>query len=177
MQHYLDRLTNTEARKYMKKGAEVFAKAPHLPDSFREFLVVVAPWLTIIGALFAVLATLSNFGALFGGSAIMRMYTYYATAPMLYYLIMAVIQAASAVLLFNAFKPLQDRAFTGWAFLFWNMVLSVISTLLQVLFGYTGSFVGAAIGMIIGFYVLYEMRSLYSGKKKVTAKVDGKKTA
>lgn len=166
MQQYLDKLTSKQAREYMAKGEEVFAKAPHLPDGIREFLVTIAPWLSILGAFFAALATLSNIGAVFGSSALMRMYAYYATAPTLYFLVMAVVQAVSAVLLFSAFKPLQERQFKGWAYMFWNMVLSVVSGIFPVLFGYSVSFVGTLIGMVIGFYILYEIRPLYSASKK-----------
>lgn len=172
MQHYLDGLTNKQSQEYMDKGAEVFAKAPHLPDGFREFLATIAPWFTVLGAFFAALATISNIGAVFGGSAMMRMYAYYATAPTLYFLVMAIVQAITAVLLFSAFKPLQDRAFTGWAYLFWNMVLSTIGGLLPVLFGYGVSFVGSVIGLIIGFYILYEIRPLYSAQKKTITNSD-----
>ena len=164
MQQYLDKLTSKQALSYIKQGEAVFQKAPHLPAGLRSFLVTIAPWLTIIGAFFAALGAVSNLASVVGGSTVMRMYAWYATAPSLYFLLTAVIQALTAVLLFKAFKPLQDQSFVGWVFLFWNMVLCVISSLIPVLFGYHTSVVSVLIGALIGFYILYEMKPEYSSK-------------
>lgn len=41
-----------------KEFAKIFAQAPHLPTSWRDFLVQIAPWIVIIMGVFSVVSLL-----------------------------------------------------------------------------------------------------------------------
>ncbi|NOS68185.1 MAG: hypothetical protein HOO67_07575 [Candidatus Peribacteraceae bacterium] len=140
--------------------APIFEKLPHLPKEARDTLVVIAPWLALVfGALglFAVLSALSTLPMLLsmpfamaamGGSWYMPM------------LLAMLICGVSAVLDLLAFKPLSAHKKTGWNLLFYGTLLSVLSSIINMVFGF-GGFTGL-IGAVIGFWLLFEVRGHYS---------------
>ena len=53
----------------------------------------------------------------------------------------------------------------GWMYLFWAELLAVVQSVVVVVY-VGGGFVGAIIGLLIGFYILFELRSAYKEKVK-----------
>jgi len=136
-------LTNKQAQDFADKIGEIFKSVPHLPKEWVAFIVKYLPILAIIGA---VLSLLSGLSVAMAG---------------LYGMISAVFALATAALLFMAYKPLQDKKYDGWMLLFWSNVVSAVEALVMIVL--SGQFFGI-VGIIIGFYVLYELRPSYRGK-------------
>lgn len=126
---------------------DVFKKAPHLPKNIREVLVTITPWLALI---FGILGILGGIGAV-GVSPIALFGGVYASAFVLFSGILAL---AASVLLLMAFSSLLKRQVKGWTLLFFAEVISAVASLLSLS-------VGAVIGVLIGFYLLFEIKGQY----------------
>lgn len=142
--------------------APLFEKAPHLPHNVRHTLASIAPWLAILGGILGLLALLSLLSMLPMLSALPFMAmgvgsAYYAMYPAL--LVALILGGIGAVLDLMAFSPLQKRKKSGWNLLFYSQLLSAISILLHMFSGY--SVFGSIIGLLIGLWLLFEIRSLY----------------
>ncbi len=167
MASVLDNLTNAEAMKFIDQVGEPFKTVPHLPKNIVDIFVKLAPWGAILGAVLGVLGGLSIFTLGLAGSALTLNPLF-----MVGTLIEAVIMLVRAVLLFMAFKPLQDQQMKGWIYIFWSMMLSVVSMVAFLIDGHIASIVGTVIGVLIGLYVLFEMRSSYGAVKAAVKKVE-----
>lgn len=139
--------------------APLFAKLPHLPHNVRQTLVSIAPWLALIFGvlgLFTVLSALAMIPVLlsmpFGAAAMGGSYL-----PIFIGLILG---AVAAVLDLLAWKPLTAHKKKGWNLLYYGNILSVVSSVINMAFGYSGF--GGLIGALIGFWLLFEVRSLYT---------------
>ncbi len=138
---------------WIKTLEEWFAKFPPLPTGAKDVLVKVAPWLALIfgvlGVLMAlaatgVMAVLSPFVALGGGLG--------AAAGGV---IGGVLALVSSVLMLLAFPGLRDRRMAGWKYSFYSELVSIVSSLVAF------NLVGAVIGALIGFYLLFQIKSYY----------------
>ena len=124
---------------------------------------MVAPWVAVILGVLSVLGfavSLLGFGALgvlapLSGTA--------AVSLAGFGLVTTVLGLASGVLLLLAFRPLQKRALRGWNFMFWVLVLGLVSTVVgNTLFYF--SVVGlafAAVWFVIELYFLFQVKSYY----------------
>lgn len=125
-------------------------KAPQLPVNVREFIVKVSPYLAIISAVLAAPAVL----ALLGLSATYGAYLpYMAAANGLG--ISVIISIAVIVLNAMAIPGLFKRSISGWNFVFYGTIVSALGSLL------TYNVLNAVISLIISFYFLFQVRSLY----------------
>ncbi len=162
MSSLFDRLTDDQSLGFIAKMENTFKDLPHLPKGLVEFFVKIAPWLTIIFAILIVV-----FGPI---GAILSVFTLLSLNPLLFITTLGsvIIALITAVLYFMAFNPLKARELKGWIYLFWAEMLGVVTALLGLL---SGSFtVGTIVGLLIGFYVLFEMKPFYNGK--VSAKAE-----
>lgn len=141
------------ADEWIKTLEEWFAKLPPLPKGVQEFLVAVAPWVALIfgvlGVLFSlaatgILAVLSPLVALGGGLGA-------ATGNV----VGAVLSLAASGLLLAAFPGLKDHQVAGWKMTFWSQAVSVLGSLVAL------NLVGAAVSALIGFYLLFQIKSYY----------------
>ncbi len=166
----LDMLMSKDAMGFIAKIEDAFKSLPHMPKGFNEFLVKIAPWLAIIGAVLSVLAV----PALLGVMALVSFTLSPLTEITLVIDLVAII--ADAVLLFMAFGPLKNRELKGWVLLFWSSVLGIVSTVASVIDSHGGGVVTAIIVLLIRWYFLFEMKPYYDGKGVVAAvkKVVGK---
>lgn len=147
---------DAQTKQMTKVLDDSYAKLPALPKGATDFIVNIAPWLSLIfGVLsilvgvsaFGFLAVLSPFAAVSGAGA-------YAITGLLSSIVLLV----EGVIMVVAFPALKKRAQKGWNLLFWSLVLSVLSSVLTLnVFGVVQSVVGA----LIGYYFLYQMRSYY----------------
>ncbi|MDP3987859.1 MAG: hypothetical protein Q8P80_01805 [Candidatus Levybacteria bacterium] len=137
--------------KIIKPLGDLYKNAPNLPKGVREFIVVVSPWFALVFGALGVLGTLSVLGIFTFFSAPVMMGGVNAAAGLSLVLIFGLIE--SAVMLV-AVPSLMSRKEMGWKLLFLSEALGVVSTLLTVA-------LGGLIGAVIGFYVLYQIKSSY----------------
>jgi len=147
---------DAQTKQWTKALDDSYAKLPVLPKGATDFIVNVAPWLSLIfGVLsilvgvsaFGFLAVLSPFAAVAGAGA-------YAITGLLSSLVLLV----QGVIMIVAFPSLKKRGQRGWNLLFWSLILSVVSSVLSLnVFGVVQSVVGA----LIGYYFLYQIKSYY----------------
>lgn len=154
--------------------ATIFKDLPQLPDSTKEGLAKVWPWLALVGGviqLFAALALwrLASWADRINeaGDALSAYYTSYAVGPSgldktIIYL-GAVLLLVEAVLLLMAFSKLQKRQQAGWRLLFVVALLNLAYAVLQIFTfqrGF-GSFIFSLIGSGIVFYLLFQIREKF----------------
>ena len=147
---------DAQTKQWTKALDDSYAKLPVLPKGATDFIVNIAPWLSLIfGVLsilvgvsaFGFLAVLSPFAAVAGAGA-------YAITGLLSSLVLLV----QGVIMIVAFPSLKKRGQRGWNLLFWSLVLSIVSSVLSLsVFGVIQSVIGA----LIGYYFLYQMKSYY----------------
>ena len=121
-------------------------KAPfQIPMNGKEILVKIAPYLVILGILMAVpvtlLALIVSPVAFFTGSGL--------------YVVGMLFALAALVLEAIALPGLFKRTHSSWNMLFYASVVSVIGNLVSL------NLVGAVIGAVIGWYILFQIKELY----------------
>lgn len=129
-------------------------KAPfQIPEGAKEWIVKYGPWIDLVllilflPALFAVIG-LSSFVlpyAALGGAV-------YST----WYWVGIVVLIAQLVLQVAALPGLFARKLSGWTLLFYSEIVSFVYSIV------TGSYVSAIVGVVIGFYVLFQIRAKYA---------------
>lgn len=137
----------------------VFAKFPHLPKGATDVLVMVAPWLALIFGVLGVLATVTAVLGLVGISGAAMMYMPVVGAVVSGFSVLALVSLlfglGSSVLELLAYPGLKDRKTVGWRYLFLSQSVSVLGAIVAF------NIVGAVISFVIGYYLLYEVRSYY----------------
>ena len=132
---------------------EWFMKLPSLPKGGRDALVMVAPWFALIFGVLGVLAGLGGLGILSVLSPMMLLGS--GLSATTGSLLSVAIALVGSVLMLVAFPGLKAKKMQGWNFLFWSEVVALVSSLVAL------SFVGGVIGAVIGFYLLYQVKSYY----------------
>lgn len=126
-------------------------KAPfQIPDAGREWIVKFGPWITVVLLILTlpILLVALGIGAVFvpfGGIG-------YASGFGL--LTIAVI--AEIGLMIAALPGLFARKMAGWRLLFYSQLVSIVFNLLS------GSIVGGLLFGLIGLYILFQVRTLYT---------------
>jgi hypothetical protein len=137
--------------------APMFAKLPHLPPHARETLAGVAPWLALLGG---ILGLLGVFSAGFLTSVLFSYAWFGGGMANLFLTVSLLIAVLASVLDLLAYTPLTARKKRGWNLIFYGAVLSAVSVLLNVIFGY-GTLFGL-VGSFIGLWLLFEIRGMYA---------------
>lgn len=128
-------------------------KAPQLPENFRETLVKIAPYVTIVVMLIAIpllLLALSALGIVAVASPVIASYTYF--GPLFWVSILVLL--ASLVLEAMAIPGLFKRSIKAWRLLYWASLLAGVSNII-------GFNIGSLIGTVIGLYILFQVKKLY----------------
>ena len=131
-------------------------KAPAMPENIKETLVSFAPYLAIIGIVLAVPGILAILGisamlgplTTFMGASYMMSY-----GPAYYIGVVGLI--ISAVLNGLAIQGLFKRSLGAWRLMYYSSLVSFVASVLQ------GSFGGALIGVLIGMYILFQVKNKY----------------
>ena len=124
----------------------MITKAPfQIPMGGKNFLVMVAPYLVILGIVLAIPATLlvlvtSPFLILGGGGM--------AIVGFLFSLAALVIEAI-------ALPGLFKRTQASWRLLFYASVVSVLGSVVSL------NIVGALIGAVVGWYIIFQVKEMY----------------
>ena len=131
-------------------------KAPQLPKSVKEFLVKISPYLAIIGV---VLFVISIFPLLAAGLGSLGAVGYYGAGlsrtSLFVHLIVSVIVS---VIYLIAIPGLFKRSMRSWTLVFYTVLITGVSDLI------TFSLASLIIGLLIGFYVLFQIRTYYTGQ-------------
>ena len=127
---------------------DFFKKAPMLPKGGREMVVAITPWIALI---FGILGVLAGVGAV-GISPLALFAGFNASTTVL---ISGILMLVSSVLMLMAFPKLKQHHMGGWMLLFYSEVISIVSNVIRV------DLVGALIGGLIGFYLLFQIKSYY----------------
>lgn len=135
-------------------------KAPQLPESWKKFIVMVSPWLAIIGVILGAIAAFTLFSSMSSMMALSGAYGAYAAAagysPTWIWISLA-FMVAMLVLEALAIPGLRNKAYVGWKWMYYASLLSLVQGIVMM------NFVSAIIGAVIGFYILFQVRSHYSG--------------
>lgn len=150
-------LTNKEAMDFILKIEEPFKSLPHLPKGVVEFIVKITPYLALLGAILGLVAV---FPLLMAGGAVSILSL--SGTLLVWTLVTVVVTLANSVIMFMAYTPLKNKEMKGWMLLFWSEVISVVSSLFGLFAGQT-NIVGTLIGVVIGLYILFEMKPFYMG--------------
>jgi hypothetical protein len=164
-------------------------KAPfQLPENARKGLVTALPWLTLLGGLLMLWAAWGLYSLItyvnpFVGLAneLNAAYGLGYTSPVGFGPMVWVslgLLAVEAVLFFIAFPALQAHKKSGWNILFWVTLLNVVQNLMSLI-GYTsnfGAFLLSLLGSVVGLYLLFQVRSYYTGAPAAAASVGTMKT-
>lgn len=160
---------------------EVFVKnAPQLPAEGKKFIVKIAPIATLVIGVLTLLATwnlwswarradrfidyarqLCNTYDTPGCGDITSHLTVWVWLSLIFLL-------AEAILYIAAFKGLNEHRKQGWNYLYYGALLNVVYAVVSLFTDYDkiGHFLGALVGSAIGFYLLFQIREFYLGKKE-----------
>lgn len=130
-------------------------KAPALPTKAKEVLVKIAPWLAIISIAFAAPLVLALVG--FGGY-VGRFAMYGASSGSWYWIFAAAIIVLNILALPGLFKPSKS----GWTYMFYATLVSGVQSIVMMDIG------SLIIGLAIGFYILFQVKSYYFGGATMT---------
>lgn len=134
---------------------DFFKKAPDIPTNGKEALVKITPWLALIFGVLGVLGGLAGIGLLTAFSPLAALGGASEVASYGGGVVAAWVWLASSVLLLAAYPGTKARKLSGWNLLFWSEVLNIVGSLIA------GSIVSAIIGGLIGFYLLFQIKSYY----------------
>lgn len=129
-------------------------KAPfQIPMGGKEFLATIAPYLIIIGAiLFALsLPALLGLGIFGGAMGMMAGYTGWGYAV----IVSMAAGVVSLILELMALSGLFKRTAHSWRLMYYASLVSVVGNVLSL------NLIGAVIGAVIGWYILFQMKELY----------------
>ena len=130
-------------------GEEWFRKAPAIPANGREGLVKITPWVALVFGVLGIITGIGGLGVLTGSAAFGVLHS--AGLGILSTLLFL----AASVLLLMAYPGTSKRQYRGWTLIFWSEVLVVLSNLVSF------DILGAVVGGLIGFYLLYQIKSYY----------------
>lgn len=131
-------------------------KAPQMPMGLKTFLVAVAPYLAILGVAMTVLAIFPLIGLSSYGYGMMRGYgmmqgSYFGSMMIISLITMIAIAGLEVM----AIPGLFAKTLTGWRYMFYAQLVSLVSSLLMM------NIIGFILGAVIGFYILFQVKPLY----------------
>ncbi|MCL5019407.1 MAG: chromate transporter [Patescibacteria group bacterium] len=129
-----------------------FSSLPALPKGFKDFIVAIAPWLSLVFGALGLLGSLAALGIVtFLSPAVMMGAGAGAAAGLTLSVILAL---ASSILTLVAVPGLFNRKIAGWSFIFLSEIVSVVSSV--VVFSIVG-----ILFSLVGFYILFQVKSYY----------------
>lgn len=152
--------------KLMSQLETAFTSVPHLPESVTTFLGKIAPWLVVIGGAMGIYGSISTISYGLGMSPYAAAWAeLFQTYPRAYFLIVGLLQLFSSILSVLAFSPLKAYQLRGWKIMALNQVFSVAIAVVGVVFA-PASILYPVFSVLLGYYILFEMKPLYNGKVK-----------
>lgn len=136
--------------------APIFEKFPHLSEKNREGVVKISPWIALIFGILGIVGLLGVGGMGLGALSMMGYGGY--GLPMLIHLAIALLSSA---LLLMSYPGLKAMTKAGWNLAFYSEVVSVAGGVVGIAMWGGSDIVGVVIGALIGFWILFEIRSHY----------------
>jgi hypothetical protein len=133
----------------------LFANAPALPVNIKEVLVKYAPILSLIFGILGILLGIGGISALTVTSPFAMMGGPNTASAYGVGFIAAVALIISSGLMLAAYSGLKAKKAGGWNMMFWSEVVSIASSLISL------NLVGALISAVVGFYILFQIKSYY----------------
>lgn len=128
-------------------------KAPFtLPTGVKDFIVMIAPWFTLVGLILAIPAILMVFGL---GAIVAPMAFLGGVKAGTTFTVSIAISIVALVLNALALPGLFKRTKSGWNFVFYSSLVGVISNIVTFSIG------GLIIGSLLGLYVLFQVKEYY----------------
>ncbi len=141
-----------------KVSQEYFVtKAPlALPENLKEFIVKVAPYVSVVLAILLLPVVLAVFGlsALLAPVGMMGQ-AYFNPLSSLWGIVGWIFSVAGLVLWIMAIPGLFARSKKGWTFSWYNTLLNFVQSI------FTGNLIGGLISLVVGLYVLYQVKDKY----------------
>jgi hypothetical protein len=176
---------NSLRTKFEAKGNELFVKkAPfQIPENGRKTLVQWSPWISLVVGLFGLLASLFLWQAAHTVNTIVTyVNSYNYSAPVqhlgLFFWLSMLALLFSSVLMLASVPGLKNRSKSrGWDLAMLGVLFNFVYGLVYVfssLGGGLGRLIGSLISLVIGLYLLFQIRSFYTDKvvKSETPKKD-----
>ena len=128
-------------------------KAPEIPTKWKETIVAVSPWATLIIMIIALPALF----ALFGIGAVVTPYAMMSNGAGwgFGFILSLILLAVSLILEAMAIPGLFKRSAKGWKLVYYATLVSFISGI------FNGNVIGNLVGTIIGLYILFQVREYY----------------
>lgn len=131
-------------------------KAPALPGNVRELIVKFGPYLIIISLIFAAMAILAALPLILTSFGMVSMMGgYYPLYSPFYVWASLLFSIAAGVLQLMALPGLFKRSMKSWTLLFYATLVSLVGMLVHM------DLVSFVIAGLIGFYILFQIRSYY----------------
>lgn len=160
----------------------VFVKsAPKLPEKGKEMLVSWLPWINLVLGILTLWAVywlwqwahvandltgyVNELSRAYGGPDVaVRELTAMVWVGL-------IVLAVEAVLFIMAFQATRTHSKKGWDLMFYALLVNLVYGILVIFtdYGGVGSFIGYLIGSIVGFWLLFQIRSKYLGKHSAPA--------
>lgn len=148
-------------------------KAPYkIPKNGREFLVKIAPWLSLAGGIVGIISA----AGLWRAAHYVNQWVDYANrlsasigGPTqgnrlgVFFWLSLIALVGFSLLSLLAFPGLKAKKKTGWNLMFLSSLASFVYAVVSLFYdgGGFGSFAGTAIGTVLGLYLLFQVRSYY----------------
>ena len=128
----------------------------HIPAGGKEFLVTIVPYFVIITAVLVIAAIVGSLGLMtaFGPFASMGMIGLYGGQPLLW--ISTILSAIVVFMEVSVLKGLRVRSHAAWKMMYYASLVSLASELVSF------NIIGGIISSIIGWYILFQVKSLYT---------------
>ena len=158
-----------------------FKSVPHLPVAGQKWLGVNAWWIVLIGVILSGIGVLMSLGAIFTAMSLFGVASSYGAFVVQSYtgmwffaaIVGLLFSALSVLILALAINPLKELKKKGWSLLFLSWVVNAVAIVVNIIltFNPVGLVMGVifgAIGLGIGAYFLFEIKSQYQGSSKKT---------
>ncbi len=145
-------MASNGAQDIIKMMEDWFSKLPALPKNVNEVIVKITPWIAVIFGVLGVLSSIALFGITTVAAPFLAMGGYVGQAGG--GMIAAVLALVSSVLMVAAFPGTKSHKMSGWTLLFYSEVVSVVASVVMLS-------VGGLVGNLIGFYILFQIKSYY----------------
>jgi len=166
----------TTYKKLQKELEKIFKQLPQLPDSSKETLVRVWPWIALVFGVIQIVATWALIKLLntaesillignsfLGSRAGMSAFDKFTIYLGIIFLVV------DAIILLLAYPELKKRSRKGWELIFLGSIINVVYSVISIFIISRGfsTFVFSLLGSAVGFYLLFQVRTKYSSDKLV----------
>jgi hypothetical protein len=138
-------------------------KAPQLPAGIKEGIVKFGPYVLVVGIVISIFGILALLPLVLGvsalyGSGYPGYYGGYGMHGSMFGIMSSLIVSIAVVVLeLMAVRGLFKRTASSWKLLFYATLVSLVGTIIHM------NIIGFVVTAIIGFYILFQIRSYYNG--------------